>query len=94
MKPQPFLVPEDLGIDLEEDSENFTEQEAALAVETESQDDFVAKSVAYIKECENAMPSYELLRRAGILYCRLYGYGAANAERFELFRLPWLRRES
>lgn len=87
----PFLMPEDLGIDLEEDSEDFTDLEAGTAMETASMEDFVAKMMVFLRTLPEASPKYELRRRAGILYCRVLVEGT-DANR--VFRLPWLQRQA
>lgn len=82
---QPFMTPEDLGIDLEEDSPDLTEEETALAVETKSQDDFVEQAKAFIVSGTGTV-RFEQRRRAGILYCRV-NVGSQH----RLFQVEWLR---
>lgn len=79
---------EELGVDLEEDSEDFTSEEASSSIETESSKDFADQVVGHLLSLDQAKPTYELRRRAGILYCRLL------IERAEtrVFKLLWLQR--
>lgn len=86
MKPRPYLLPEDLGIDLEEDSQDFTEEQATSAIETETADEFVHLVSEFVKEVGGGTPRYELKRRAGVLYsCVSVG------DRRRTFRARWLK---
>ena len=89
IKTQPALVPEDLGIDLDEDSSDFTEEEAKSAAETSSTDDFVMGAAAFIKQAGSGEPHYERRVRAGIFYCRILVAGQKR-----VFRTDWLRRRN
>ncbi len=82
------MTAEDLGIDLEEDSENFTQEEADKAEETLTQDEFVSKAGIFLRGYPGKQPHYELRRRAGILYCRVLVEGADASC---VYQLPWLR---
>lgn len=82
------LTLEEMGIHLEEDSEDFTELEALMSVETETADDFVDHLIRIITGLQGVKPGYELRRRAGILYCRVLLEPGVKY----LFKLPWLRR--
>jgi hypothetical protein len=85
---RPPLLPEDLGINLEEDSEDVTEGELAAAIETDSLQDFADKARVFAgSRPQGDEIGYALRRKGGILYCRLSCTGAT-----QLFRLEWLRR--
>lgn len=88
MKIQPALVPEDLGIDLEEDSPDLTDEEVTEAVETSSMDDFVRQAADFIKRVGEP-PHYDRRIKAGILYCRILVGGQRM-----VFRTDWLRRST
>lgn len=85
----PALSFEDLGIDLEEDSEDLTEQEVETAIDTDNAGDFSAKVMGFIDDNHGrGVPIHELRRRAGILFSRT---------RFEegpslVLRIEWLRK--
>jgi hypothetical protein len=87
-RPLASLTLEEMGIHLEEDSEDFTELEALMAVETETSNDFVDQLIPIVTGIQGAKPVYELRRRAGILYCRVLVEPGVKY----LFKLPWLRR--
>jgi len=90
-KPEPAITPEDLGVDLEEDSEDFTEEERTLAVDTLNAEDFAAKLLQATKEANSiGVPKHELRRRAGILFSRVTFENGVKA----VFRIDWLRRRS
>ena len=86
MRFQPALVPEDLGIDLDEDFPDLTEEEALSAVDTSSMDDFVKQASDFVKQ-GNGEPHYDRRVRSGILYCRIL----VGSQR-KVFRTDWLRR--
>lgn len=88
LRPGPALVPADLGLDLDQDSEGFNDE--ATAVETESQDDFARKAAALVAEVTQPAVTYTLLRKAGILYCRVHVVGPSGV-RTQLYQMPWLR---
>jgi hypothetical protein len=83
-KQSPVLTPEDLGIDLEEDSPDVTEEEVAEAIDTDGAEDFAQKVLVLVG---NLVPDFELRRRAGILYSRVLYSGQGR-----LFRVDWLRK--
>jgi hypothetical protein len=86
----PQLTPEDLGLTLEEDSSDVTEEEVQQAVETEGKEDYVRKVVAYVKSIDLDAPvEIGLRRKGGILYCRVVVNG-----RSQLFYVEHLRRKS
>lgn len=89
MKFQPALVPEDLGIDLEEDSPDLTDEEVAEAIETSSMDEFVRSAAEFVKSVEGGEPHYDRRCKAGIFYCRVL----VGSHR-RIFRVEWLRRGS
>ena len=65
------MVFEDLGVKLPEDSEDFSEEEAASAIETFSSDDFTTRLVNFISSTNLPdTPHHERLVRAGINYSR------------------------
>jgi hypothetical protein len=84
----PPVSPEDLGIKLDEDSENFLD--AAEAIETEDAEDFVRLASNFIREKGAPTVRHSLLRKAGILFCRVHVEGGGVNES-RVFRLPWLR---
>lgn len=88
-RPSPALVPEDLGVSLDEDSEGFTDE--ATAVETDSQEEFAQLAAALVAEVVQPSVRYTLLRKAGILYCRVRVVGPSGV-RTRLYRTAWLRR--
>jgi hypothetical protein len=83
---QPALVPEDLGIDLEEDSPDLTDEEVAGAVETNSMDDFVRLAADFVKEIGSGEPHYERRIKSGIFYCRIM-----VGTHHRIFRIEWVR---
>lgn len=88
MKFQPFLTTDDLGIDLEEDSTDVSDEEVALALDTDTESDFSAKVIEFTRKHEGSS-SFDLRRKGGILFCRV----SIAAER-QLFRMEWLRRST
>ncbi len=86
-KSNPAITPEDLGLELEEDSEDLTEVEVEGAIDTESESDFANKVVNFVS---GGVPKFELRRRAGILYSRVSIQGGTS----RTFRIDWLRRQS
>jgi len=85
MKLQPALVPEDLGINIDEDSPDLTDDEVSTAVATSSMDDFVKQASDFVKEV-GGKPHYDRRIKAGILYCRILVEGQQR-----VFRTDWLR---
>lgn len=84
----PFLTPEDLGIDLEEDSTDITDEDVAGATDTDNESDFVQKATAFL--VENNPPSgygVKMRRKGGILYVQ-YLVGGVKT----LFKTEWMRR--
>jgi len=87
----PALVPGDLGIELEEDSPDLTDEEVAGAVNTDNPGEFASKLIEFSKE--NGAPGameHELRRRAGIHYSRV---GIENGPK-RVFRIEWIRSGS
>lgn len=83
----PFLAPEDLGIDLEEDSEDVTDEEVAEAVDTDDREAFVKAVTEFIRGVGPHQARVELRRKGGILYCR----ASVDSQR-RLFKVDWLRK--
>lgn len=80
-------TPAELGLNLEEDSPDFSEQEAGAALRTESEEDFAQKAASFLVEgAPKAQPKYTLRRKSGILYCRV-----SMGETSRLFQMNWLR---
>jgi hypothetical protein len=88
-KPAPFLTPEDLGIDIEVDSEDVTETEFLEAVETDSSGDFVVRAKRMVESLGGGPYSFELKRKGGILYSKMI-YNDGNNVTF--FKVEWLRK--
>lgn len=86
-KPAPFLTPEDLGIDIEVDSEDVTTEEVQGAIETDTLEDFVAKAKEVVLRSQGPEPVFSLKRKGGILYGRL-----ALGENVTYFKAEWLRK--
>jgi hypothetical protein len=84
-KPSPILAPEDLGIDLEEDSSDVTDTEVNLAVDTDDYDDLKSKVAAFVGAQE---PTFQIRRKSGILYSRV----SLADEQSRLFNVEWMRR--
>lgn len=80
------LAPEDLGLTVEEDSSDVTDEEIAAAIETEDIQDFTSKCGEFVR-LQGALPSYTLRRKGGILYCRV---SVNKVQR--TFQIEWLRR--
>lgn len=79
--------PEDLGLNLEEDSPDLSEQEAESALGTEDEEDFAKKVTLFLTEgASKTQPKYLLRRKSGILYCRV-----SRGETSRLFQMHWLR---
>jgi len=85
--PSPFLAPEDLGIDLEEDSPDITSEDVRKAVETSSQEDFVTQVKTIVLRAPTKTPLFKLRRRGGVLFCCVTLGGKKT-----LFRMEWLRK--
>lgn len=85
----PLLALEDLGIDLEEDSTDLTEEEAASAIDTDDLEDLTAKTVRFIRESQvSGVPKFERRQRAGILFSRVSFEDGPKA----VFRIEWMRK--
>lgn len=86
---QPLTL-SDLGIDLDEDSEDLHDEEILTAVDTDDTADFEEKLTNYLrreKECGNlGTPLFERRIRTGIYYCRV----SIGSEK-QLFRMGWMR---
>lgn len=91
LQPPPALNPEDLGLKLDEDSEDFDDADAAEAVDTVDADDLARRAAAVAGQVTRPTVKYALLRKAGILYCKLRVEGPSGV-RTAFYRLPWLRR--
>lgn len=85
-KPAPALTPEDLGIDLEEDSTDVTDEEVSAAVDTDGLQDLSAKIQHFLGG--QAPASFELRRKAGILYSRV----TLGSGQRRLFNIEWIRK--
>lgn len=81
----PFLSLEDLGVELEEDSEDFTQEEAEAATDTESLEDFTKK---LLSSATSPVTKAELRRRSGILYSRI----TLEAGTTLAFKIEWIRK--
>lgn len=86
MKFQPALVPEDLGIDLDEDSPDLTDEEIAEAIETSSMDEFVRYAKEFVVSAQGE-PHYDRRCKGGIFFCRVL----VGSQR-RIFRIEWLRK--
>lgn len=80
------FLPKDLGLDLEEDSPDLSEAEACGAENTSSIEVFIKRATEKIVEIPGEAPRFELRRKAGFLYCRLF-----LGDSKHLFKLEWLR---
>ena len=89
LKPQ--LTLSDLGVELDEDSEDLFEEEVLDAVSIDSEADFVAALTSFIQgEREKGNvgdPLYERRVRTGIYYCRV-SVGSVK----QLFRMSWVKK--
>lgn len=89
--PQQQLTLSDLGIELDEDSDDLLEEEILTAVDTDNTADFEEKLIAYLhKEQEGGggvAPLYERRVRTGIYYCRV-----SIGSKKQLFRMGWMRK--
>jgi hypothetical protein len=85
-KPAPILSPEDLGIDLEEDSTDVGDDEVANATMTDDTQDFTEKVVGFVG---NQTPTFELRRKSGILFSRV----SLDDGQRRLFNVEWMRRK-
>lgn len=77
------MNPEDLGIDLEEDSPDMTPEKAASALETESEGDLRSKIEGLLTKDTTSL-RFALRRLAGIHYCLM-----ETDQGSHLFALPW-----
>jgi hypothetical protein len=78
-KPSPQLTPEDLGINLEEDSPDVTDEEVQQAIETDNRADYVRKVVSYVKDIDPKAPvEVGLRRKGGIYFCRVVVCGKSQ----------------
>jgi len=89
--PQQHLTLSDLGIELDEDSDDLLKEEILTAVDTDSTSDFEQKLIDYLrKEKESGSsgkPLYERRVRTGIYYCRV-----SIDSKKQLFRMGWMRK--
>ena len=85
-----MLTPEDIGIDLEEDSPDMTPERAATATATDSEEDLQAKINAALTKDDTSV-RFGLRRLAGIHYCLM-----DTNQGQHIFALPWFsdRKES
>jgi hypothetical protein len=81
---KPLIDLKDLGVDLDEDSENFTEEEAASAKEA-TRDEFIEILKSFAGRTDGSL-KYELKRRAGKYYSRV-----SCGEEMFILSLPWLK---
>jgi hypothetical protein len=86
-KPAPVLTPEDLGIDLEEDSADVGDDEVLGALYTAGIDDLTTQVKDFVG---TQAPSFELRRKSGILYSRV---SLEDGQR-RLFNVEWMRKGS
>lgn len=87
----PFLTPEDLGIKLDEDSEDVSDLDFEQAVLTESIEEFSKLLSLFLMQaraqCPQGLnPKYELRRKSGVLLCRV-----RISTHSQLFRVNWLQ---
>ena len=71
---EPFLTPEDLGLELEEDSQDFTEEEARSSVEASSRLDYQQLILDFASRTYGPI-RFELKRKAGKNYSRITSSG-------------------
>jgi hypothetical protein len=88
---QQQLTLSDLGVDLDEDSEDLQDDEILTAVDTDNTADFEEKLASYLcKEKEEGnlgVHLYERRVRTGIYYCRV-----SIGSKKQLFRMSWMRK--
>ena len=88
---QQHLTLSDLGIELDEDSDDLYDDEILTAVDTDNTADFEEKLISHIrKEQEDGnlgIPLYERRVRTGIYYCRV-----SIGSKKQLFRMGWMRK--
>lgn len=83
----PILTPEDLGLDLEEDSPDVSEEDVSNAIETDTETDFQGKVVQFItRQSVTGSVSFDLRRKGGILFCCM-----KVGDLRQFFRTEWLR---
>lgn len=82
MSPHVPLTPEELGITLDEDTPDF---EPVDSIPTETRAEFETKVTSWLKGSTGRV-GVTLLRKTGILYCRVEVEGDTA-----LFTLPWLQ---
>lgn len=82
-----MLTPEDIGIDLEEDSPDMTPERASTALPTESEVDLQAQINAALTKDDTSV-RFGLRRLAGIHYCLM---DTNQGQR--LFALPWFKTD-
>jgi hypothetical protein len=87
---QPLTL-SDLGIDLDEDSDDLHDEEVLTAVDTDNTADFEEKLTSYLLQ-EKEVGSfdsvlYERRVRTGIYYCRV-----SIGSKKQLFRMGWMRK--
>lgn len=89
--PQQHITLSDLGLELDEDSDDLYEEEVLTAVGTNNTADFEEKLVTHIRrEREDGnlgAPLYERRVRTGIYYCRV-----SIGSKKQLFRMSWARQ--
>jgi hypothetical protein len=84
-KPAPILTPEDLGIDLEDDSADVGDDEVLGALYTDGIDDLTTQVKEFVG---TKAPTFELRRKSGILYSRV---SLEDGQR-RLFNIEWMRK--
>lgn len=83
------LTFEDLGIELEEDSPDLTDEEVSGAVDIDDPKHLTSKIVEFVQESGvSPVVSFELRRRAGIHYSRV----VLECGSKRVFSIRWIRR--
>jgi hypothetical protein len=83
-QPPPLML-EDLGVDLEEDSPDFTSEEAEKSIDTEGLEDFIIKMKAF---ATSPVTHAELRRGGGIFYSRITLESGSQ----QSFKVEWIRK--
>jgi len=81
------LTPEDLGLNLEEDSAGVEDLDLSTVIETVDLDDLRAKIRVKVSALSPSRISNQLKRKGGILYCKV-----TCDENVSFFSIDWLRK--
>jgi hypothetical protein len=83
---QPLLSLNDIGIELDKDSDDLSTKEIESALDTEDLNDFVSKVKEIVSLDTDSQVSSSLRRKEGTYYCKII-----NGTEKTLLRMNWLK---